>query len=51
MMLVPIVLLAALTVGIGLVPQPLYEVADRAAAELLDQGNYQTSAGLVGGMR
>jgi multicomponent Na+:H+ antiporter subunit D len=46
-MVLPIVLLAALTVAIGLAPQPLYAVADRVAAELLDIDVYRTAAGLL----
>jgi multicomponent Na+:H+ antiporter subunit D len=47
-MIVPIVILATLTVTIGLVPQPLFAVADRAAAELLDLEAYRATAGLLG---
>jgi multicomponent Na+:H+ antiporter subunit D len=46
-MVVPIVLLAALTMAIGLAPQPLYAVADRVAAELLDIDAYRAAAGLL----
>jgi multicomponent Na+:H+ antiporter subunit D len=48
LMVGPIVLLAALTVAIGLAPQPLFAVADRAAAELLDLGSYRAMSGLGG---
>jgi multicomponent Na+:H+ antiporter subunit D len=44
-MVVPIVILAALTVAIGLLPQPLFAVADRAAAELLDVAAYSAAMG------
>ncbi len=39
-MLAPVVAMAALTVLIGLVPGPLYQLASRAAAELLDPSAY-----------
>ncbi|MEX1311357.1 MAG: proton-conducting transporter membrane subunit [Candidatus Sulfomarinibacteraceae bacterium] len=39
-MVAPIVALALLTVAIGLAPQVLFEIADRAAAELLDPTGY-----------
>jgi multicomponent Na+:H+ antiporter subunit D len=45
-MVLPIAVLAALTVAIGLMPQPLLAVADRAAAELLDVAAYSAAAGL-----
>jgi multicomponent Na+:H+ antiporter subunit D len=48
-MIVPIVILAMLTVTIGLAPQPLFAVADRAAAELLDLEAYRATLGLLGG--
>jgi multicomponent Na+:H+ antiporter subunit D len=47
-MVVPIVLLALLTVAIGLWPQALIEIADRAAAELLDPDAYLAALGIVG---
>jgi len=46
-MVVPVAVLAALTIAIGLAPQPLLTVADRAAAELLDAGAYRAAAGLA----
>jgi multicomponent Na+:H+ antiporter subunit D len=49
-MVVPIVLLAAVTVLIGLVPQPLFAVAERAAAELLDLEAYRAAVGIAGGL-
>ncbi|HSO23384.1 MAG TPA: proton-conducting transporter membrane subunit [Chondromyces sp.] len=49
-MVVPIVLLAAVTVVIGLVPQPLFAVAERAAAELLDLEAYRAAVGIAGGL-
>jgi multicomponent Na+:H+ antiporter subunit D len=48
-MVAPIVVLALLTVLIGLVPQPLFEIADRAAAELLNHGDYLRAVGAAGG--
>ncbi|MFO7715499.1 Na+/H+ antiporter subunit D [Desulfosarcina sp.] len=39
-MLAPVVAMAALTVFIGLSPEPLYQVARQAAEELLDPGGY-----------
>jgi multicomponent Na+:H+ antiporter subunit D len=39
-MLVPIVAMAALTVLIGLSPEPLYQLARTAADELLEPGAY-----------
>jgi multicomponent Na+:H+ antiporter subunit D len=47
-MVLPIVVLATLTVAIGLMPQPLLAVADRAAAELLDAATYAAAVGLPG---
>jgi formate hydrogenlyase subunit 3/multisubunit Na+/H+ antiporter MnhD subunit len=47
-MVAPILLLAALTVAIGLLPQPLLAVADRAAAELLDVEGFR-GASVPGG--
>lgn len=49
LMVAPIVVLALLTVLIGLVPQPLFEIADRAAAELLNHGDYLRAVGAAGG--
>jgi multicomponent Na+:H+ antiporter subunit D len=49
-MVVPIVLLAAVTVLIGLAPQPLFAVAERAAAELLDLEAYRAALGIAGGL-
>jgi multicomponent Na+:H+ antiporter subunit D len=46
-MLLPIVILAALTVAIGLAPQSLHAIADRIAAELLDLDAYRAAAGLM----
>jgi formate hydrogenlyase subunit 3/multisubunit Na+/H+ antiporter MnhD subunit len=48
-MVAPVVVLAVLTVAIGLAPQPLMELAHRAAGELLDVNAYRAAAGLVGG--
>ena len=45
-MVIPIVVLAVMTVAIGLLPQPLLAVADRAAAELLDPAAYSTVLGI-----
>jgi multicomponent Na+:H+ antiporter subunit D len=50
-MVIPIVVLAALTVAIGVFPQPLFDVADRAASELLDTGTYRSWVGAPGGGR
>jgi multicomponent Na+:H+ antiporter subunit D len=47
-MVVPIVVLALLTVLIGLMPQFLFAVADQAATELLDIEAYRTAAGIRG---
>lgn len=38
--LVPVLLLTALTVGIGLWPEPLYQIARQAAEELIDPAAY-----------
>jgi multicomponent Na+:H+ antiporter subunit D len=46
-MVAPIVALALLTVAIGLAPQALFEVADRAAAELLDPSAYLAALDVV----
>ncbi len=45
----PIVVLAALTVAIGLAPQPLFDLAGRAADALLDPGAYRLAVGLARG--
>jgi multicomponent Na+:H+ antiporter subunit D len=42
-MLMPIAALAMLTIGIGIVPEWLYELADRSAAELLERNAYITA--------
>jgi multicomponent Na+:H+ antiporter subunit D len=39
-MMLPVVILAVLTVIIGLYPQPFVELAERAAAQLLDPNSY-----------
>ena len=39
-MLVPTAVLAALTLAIGLGAGPLYDLSDRAAADLIDPYNY-----------
>ncbi len=44
--LVPIVCLAAVTVAIGLWPQPLLRLSDRAAAQLLDPAAYRQAVQL-----
>jgi multicomponent Na+:H+ antiporter subunit D len=46
-MVVPIVILAALTVAIGLWPQALFEIANRAATELLDPKAYLAALEIV----
>jgi multicomponent Na+:H+ antiporter subunit D len=46
-MVAPIVALALLTVAIGLAPQTLFEIADRAAAELLDPDAYLAALQVV----
>jgi multicomponent Na+:H+ antiporter subunit D len=46
----PVVVLATLTVVIGLAPQLLYAISDRAAVELLDLEAYRAVAGLGGGV-
>ena len=48
-MLAPIVLMAALTVFIGLSPEPFYQLARQAAEELLDPGAYVYT--VIGSMR
>jgi multicomponent Na+:H+ antiporter subunit D len=48
-LVLPVVVLAALTVVIGLAPQSLFAIADRAAVELLDLETYRTVIGLGGG--
>jgi multicomponent Na+:H+ antiporter subunit D len=40
LMVAPIAVLAVLTVLIGLLPEPVYQLADRAAGELLDRSAY-----------
>ena len=40
LLLGPITVLAGLTVAIGLHPQPLFTIAERAAAQLLDSSAY-----------
>jgi multicomponent Na+:H+ antiporter subunit D len=47
-MVVPIAVLGGLTIAIGLWPQPLFAVADRAAAELLDLEAYRGAFDLGG---
>ena len=47
-MVVPMAVLALLTVAIGLDPQALLAAAGRAASELLDVDAYRAAAGLVG---
>jgi multicomponent Na+:H+ antiporter subunit D len=47
-LVLPVVFLATLTVVIGLAPQSLFAIADRAAVELLDLESYRTVIGLVG---
>lgn len=48
-MVAPIVLLAAVTVAIGLVPQPLMALAERAADGILDPAAYRAAVALVVG--
>jgi multicomponent Na+:H+ antiporter subunit D len=48
-MLAPIVAMAALTVLIGLSPEPLYQLARTAADELLEPGAYVYT--VIGNMR
>ena len=50
-LVVPIVILAMLTLAIGLMPQPLLAVADRAASELLDLDTFRATLGLLGSGR
>ena len=50
-MVAPIAVLAVLTVVIGCAPQPLFEIADRVASELLDLGGYVAMVGSPGGAR
>jgi multicomponent Na+:H+ antiporter subunit D len=45
----PAVLLAALTIAIGLAPGVLFDLAGRAAGELLDPAAYLRAVGVVGG--
>ena len=40
LMVAPIAVLAVLTVVIGLLPELVYQLADRAAGELLDRSAY-----------
>jgi multicomponent Na+:H+ antiporter subunit D len=47
-LVLPIVVLATLTVAIGLAPQGLFAVADRAAVELLDLESYRSVIDLEG---
>jgi multicomponent Na+:H+ antiporter subunit D len=47
LMVAPIAVLAVLTIAIGLCPQALLWVAERAAAELLDANAYRAAAGLL----
>jgi multicomponent Na+:H+ antiporter subunit D len=47
--LTPVIIMAALTVWIGLSPEPLYQLARAAAEELLDPGVY--AATVLGSMR
>jgi multicomponent Na+:H+ antiporter subunit D len=46
-MVAPIVVLAVLTIAIGLAPQAVFAVADRAAAELLDPQAYLAALDVV----
>jgi multicomponent Na+:H+ antiporter subunit D len=46
LLIVPSVVLAVITLAIGLVPQPLLSVAGRAADELLDRQAYMATVGL-----
>jgi len=48
-MVAPMVVLALLTVAIGLAPQALFDVADRAAVELLEPDAYLAALGVAGG--
>ncbi len=50
LMVAPVVVLGILTVAIGLAPEPLMELAHRAAAEILDVNAYRAAAGLAGGL-
>jgi len=48
-MAAPIVLLAGVTVAIGLLPQPLLALAERAAERVLDPAAYRAASGLLAG--
>ena len=48
-MVAPILLLALVTLAIGLVPQPLMALAERAADGILDPAAYRAAVGLVTG--
>ena len=48
-MVAPVVLLALVTIAIGLFPQPLLELAGRAGDQLLDPGAYRAAVGLATG--
>ncbi len=48
-MVAPIVALALVTVAIGLVPQPLMALAERAADGILDPAAYRAAVGLASG--
>jgi multicomponent Na+:H+ antiporter subunit D len=49
LMVAPVVLLALVTIAIGLFPQPLLELAGRAGDQLLDPGAYRAAVGLATG--
>jgi multicomponent Na+:H+ antiporter subunit D len=44
-MVAPSMLLAAVTVAIGLFPQPLFRLAERSARELTDRAMYERALG------
>jgi multicomponent Na+:H+ antiporter subunit D len=46
-MVAPVVVLAAITIALGLFPQTLFEAAARAADQLLDPAAYRSAVGLV----
>ena len=48
-MVIPIVMLAAVTVFIGLAPQPLMRLAEAAADAILDPAAYRAAVGLAAG--
>jgi len=48
-MVAPIVVLALVTIAIGLVPQPLMALAERAADGILDPAAYRAAVGLASG--